>query len=215
MLAFLFAPIVWKLAQRTLFFADFEGLRELLSTRVAPGGLLDWVSRGCQVMGLGACAWLLYGLVAAGTISLWWCVFARERKGLGIVLAFPAVLLPLFPRFSRVRSCGFWTTLRPVSVTRSACGWRSGSMQVLDASREEERRSWRLSSFRGSEFIRFWARWQQACGAGRSLRFPRSFRCFTMMTCPLRPSISERGGQGTVPTRTHRRNLFHNMCLNF
>ena len=96
-LSFLHAPIAWKLAQRTMFLADFDGLRELLSTHVAPGGLLDWVSRGCQVTGLGACAWLLYGLAAAGTISLWWCVFARERKGLGIVLAFPAVLLPLFP----------------------------------------------------------------------------------------------------------------------
>ncbi len=96
-LAFLYAPIVWKLAQQTLFYADYEGLCELLTTRVAPGGVLDWVARGCQVTGLGSYAWLLHGLVAAGTILLWRSVFARERQGLGPLLAFPAALLPVFP----------------------------------------------------------------------------------------------------------------------
>ena len=89
--------IIWKLSQQTLFFADFEGLRELVSTLGRPGGVLDWVSRGVQVSGLGSAAWLFYALAATGTMFLWRRVFSRQRDGLGILLSFPSVLLPLYP----------------------------------------------------------------------------------------------------------------------
>ena len=38
--AYSHGPIIWKLAQETLFYADFAGLRELLGPCSAPGGLL-------------------------------------------------------------------------------------------------------------------------------------------------------------------------------
>ena len=89
--------IIWKLSQQTLFFADFAGLRELASTTGRPGGVLDWVSRGVQVTGLGSAAWLFYALVAACTMFLWRRVFPVRRDGFGIILSFPAILLPLYP----------------------------------------------------------------------------------------------------------------------
>ncbi len=96
-LAVLYAPIVWKLSQQTLFYADFAGFRELCSTRGLPGGALDWVSRGFQVTGLGSAYWLFDGLAAAGTMLLWRWVFAGQRRGLGPILSFPAALLTIYP----------------------------------------------------------------------------------------------------------------------
>ena len=98
-LAVLYAPIVWKLAQQTLFYADVEGLCDLLSTRGTPGGFLDWLGRGCQVTGLGSCAWVFHGLAAMVTVLLWRAVFRRQQQGLGPILSFPAALLPVFPAF--------------------------------------------------------------------------------------------------------------------
>ena len=55
--AYSHGPIIWKLAQETLFYADFAGLRELLGPCSAPGGLLDWLARGVHVTGLGGVWW--------------------------------------------------------------------------------------------------------------------------------------------------------------
>ncbi|MBP5319705.1 MAG: hypothetical protein J6334_01860 [Kiritimatiellae bacterium] len=94
-----YRPVIWKLAQQTLFFADLAGLRSLASTLGRPGGALDWFSRGAQVTGLGGAWRVVYPLAVAGTLFLWRTVFAKQKWGLGALLVLPAILLPLYPVF--------------------------------------------------------------------------------------------------------------------
>lgn len=97
LLAHIQEPVVWKLAQRTLFYADFAGLCELASTQGVPGGVLDWLARGLQVTGLGACGWIAYALVAAVTVALWRFAFPARLGGFWPVLSLPAALLAIYP----------------------------------------------------------------------------------------------------------------------
>lgn len=97
LLAHVQTPVVWKLAQRTLFYADIAGLRELASTQGLPGGVLDWLARGLQVTGLGACGWSAYAVVAAITVALWRFAFPARFGGLWSALTLPPALLAVYP----------------------------------------------------------------------------------------------------------------------
>ena len=144
-LAVLYAPIVWKLAQQTLFYADVEGLCDLLSTRGTPGGFLDWLGRGCQVTGLGSFAWLTHALAAMGTILLWRCVFRDQQKGLGPILSFPAALLPIFPALLAGTALwliddysagfrntfGLWTAMGVYALGRRTRAWIAAAVAVV------------------------------------------------------------------------------------
>lgn len=144
-LAAAYAPIVWKLAQQTLFYADLDGLRELMSTQALPGGLLAWLSRGCQVTGLGSAFVWLHGLAAAGTVLLWRRVFAAQRQGLGPLLSFPAALLPVYPALlagtavwllddyaaAFRNTFGLWTALGVYALARRTKAWVGALAAVL------------------------------------------------------------------------------------
>ncbi len=137
LLAHVQAPVVWKLAQRTLFYADFAGLRELASTQGVPGGVLDWFARGLQVTGLGACGWVVYALVAAVTVALWRFAFPARLGGLWPVLSLPAALLAVYPACfigtavwsvecpsaGFCNALGLWTALGVFALARRTKTW--------------------------------------------------------------------------------------------
>jgi hypothetical protein len=132
-LAYLHGPIIWKLAQQTLFYADFAGLRELLGSYAVPGGLLDWLARGVQVTGLGGVWWMFYALAAGVTVLLWRLVFRDQRESPLAVLSFPAALLCIYPAL--LAGTAVWMLDDPSSGFRNAFGlWTAMGVYVLGRS---------------------------------------------------------------------------------
>lgn len=137
LLAHIQEPVVWKLAQRTLFYADFAGLCELASAQGVPGGVLDWLARGLQVTGLGACGWIAYALVAAVTVALWRFAFPARFGGLWPLLSLPAALLAIYPACfigtavwsmecpsaGFCNALGLWTALGVFALARRTKTW--------------------------------------------------------------------------------------------
>ena len=131
--AYSHGPIIWKLAQETLFYADFAGLRELLGPCSAPGGLLDWLARGVHVTGLGGVWWLFYMIAAAGTILLWRHVFKTQRGGPLAALSFPAALLCVYPAL--LAGTAVWMLDDPSAGFRNTFGlWTAMGVYVLGRS---------------------------------------------------------------------------------
>lgn len=131
--AYSHGPIIWKLAQETLFYADFAGLRELLGRCSAPGGLLDWLARGVHVTGLGGVWWLFYMIAAAGTILLWRHVFKTQRGGPLAALSFPAALLCVYPAL--LAGTAVWMLDDPSAGFRNTFGlWTAMGVYVLGRS---------------------------------------------------------------------------------
>ena len=131
--AYSHGPIIWKLAQETLFYADFAGLRELLGPCSAPGGLLDWLARGVHVTGLGGVWWLFYVIAAAGTILLWRHVFKTQRGGPLAALSFPAALLCVYPAL--LAGTAVWMLDDPSAGFRNTFGlWTAMGVYVLGRS---------------------------------------------------------------------------------
>jgi len=144
-IAALYAPIVWKLAQQTLFYADLDGLSELVSWRGRPGGLLDWLARGFQTTGLGSVSWLYHGLVALVTMLIWRQVFPRQQQGWWPVLSFPAAFLVVYPALLAGTSMwllddysagfrnafGLWTMLGCYTLCRWRGAWLPAILSAL------------------------------------------------------------------------------------
>ena len=144
-LAYSHGPIVWKLAQQTLFYADFAGLSELLGSCAAPGGLLDWLARGVETTGLGGAWWLFHALAAAVTVLLWRLVFRTQRGGPLEALSFPAAILCIYPALLAGTAVwmlddpsagfrntfGLWTAMGVYALGRCTRAWAAAVVAVL------------------------------------------------------------------------------------
>jgi len=112
--------VAWKVADRALVMADWNGFREACFQNVEPAGLLRWCARMLASLGLLDGWWFVpYVFVGVLLGSVAYRLFPCRRRGLPLFLL-GGLFVPFYPLWTY--GTGVWTDPEPASALMNALG---------------------------------------------------------------------------------------------